>query len=92
MTSITLLTGQRLIICLLIKKFELLQHQPSSRNDWALLELPFASYENCYYANEICIEPTDHVVDLGVTLQHDLSFGIHIYDIVKKPETDYLGF
>ena len=67
-------------------KFELFQHQPSSRNYWTLLELP-------YYANESCIEPTDHVVGLGVTLQHDLSFGIHIYDTSsKKPETDYLGF
>ena len=64
-------------------KFELLQHNPS-RNHSALLQLPFSLYENSYLANDVWINPSDHVVDLGVTVQQNLTFSIHIYDIVRK--------
>ena len=64
------------------KKFELLQHNSNINSN--LRQLPFVSYENCYFIDETDIEPSEHIVDLGVTIQQDLSFSIHIYDIVQK--------
>ena len=67
-----------------VQKFELLQYQPSSRNYLALMELPFTHFDNCYLANSTLIEPSKYVTDLGITLDHDFSFSVHITDIVKK--------
>ena len=48
------------------------------------MQLPFSLNENSYLANDVWINPSDHVVDLGVTVQQNLTFSIHIYDIVRK--------
>ena len=71
-------------ISLNVDKFELLKYQPSSRNYLALLELPFVKYENSYLAGDCLIEPTKNVSDLGITLDHDFSFSVHICEIVRK--------
>ena len=65
-------------------KFELLQHHTSSRNFAYQLALPFVIDENSYIANNTSIQPSDHVTDLGVIMQQDLSFSLHISDMVKR--------
>ena len=65
-------------------KFELLQHHTSARNFAYLLALPFVISENSYIANKTTIEPSEYVTDLGVIMQQDLSFKLHIADIVKR--------
>ena len=64
------------------EKFEFLQYHPSTPNYNALKQLPFSNV--LYYAGDVEIDATDHVIDLGITLQNDLSFDIHIHDIVKQ--------
>ena len=65
-------------------KFELLQYHSSSRNFNALIELPFVLSENCYLADELTILPSSQVTDLGVTMQNEFNFKIHISGIVTK--------
>ena len=47
-------------------------------------ELPFVQSDNYYYTPSSCIIPTKYVTDLGIILQEDLSFNLHMSDIIKR--------
>ena len=63
-------------------KFELIQHHSSIRNFQTLSELPFVFHDNCYFTSQTTIEPSNHTTDLGVIVENNLSFKMHISDIV----------
>ena len=67
-------------------KFQYLQHKSQNSLKNALpSDLPFVFYENCYETfNEHLIYPIEKVSDLGVLISPDMSFSMHISDIVKK--------
>ena len=65
-------------------KFELIQHHSSVRNFRDLSELPFVHYDNCYFTSHTTIEPSSHTTDLGVIVENNLSFKLHISDIVQR--------
>ena len=65
-------------------KFELIQHHSSTRNFALFSNLPFVKYDNYYFSGETTIEPSESVLDLGVTMQNDLSFKLHMSDTIKR--------
>ena len=65
-------------------KFELIQHHASIRNFQTLSELPFVFHDNCYFTSQTTIEPSNHTTDLGVIVENNLSFKMHISDIVQR--------
>ena len=65
-------------------KFELIQHHSNSRNFTLFSNLPFVKFQNFYFAGDSTIEPSDSILDLGITMQADMSFKVHISDVIKR--------
>ena len=67
-------------------KFEFLKHNYNFDHD--MMEMPFTFYNTCYKTlSSSLIECNNSVKDLGITFSSDLTFNIHIANIVKQAKT-----
>ena len=69
------------------KKFDFINHRPVSKNrNYQLLEnLPFFNLNKAYYAsNSIEITQSTHVRDLGLIVDENLDFKLHIHKLANK--------
>ena len=67
-------------------KFEYINHKPiaSNKNSNLLENLPFFNLNKVYYASSLEIDQSTHVKDLGITVDENLNFKLHIDRLAKQ--------